>query len=152
MNQGSIDDKRREFIKEIENRLQFVITISIFFFGLISYISKSINVNVNEVNLAIVPFIIIIALYLLDYFCFEIGGLKIVKERVFLWINRLVLFGIFIYIIPLIVFAMGNMNISPDLLAIIKVLFNSSLYGLIIIPFFVLSLILFSGKIKKSNK
>ena len=103
MNLESIDNNRKELIKEIENRLQFVITIAIFFGTSIFYIFKAANKSDVETSNTILPYGLLIALYLIDYFCFGKIRYKIVEKDLEI-ISTLILFGVLSFTIPIFIF------------------------------------------------
>lgn len=135
-------ENNKEFIKEIENRLQLVITISIFFLAIISYFFKSRGADEVRVNEIVLSYGIILVFYLLNYILFEIFRLKI-KEVFLKWINWSLLFGIAVFIFPISVFCARDIESSFLPADFMLRLFNYSLFALPIISFLIFLEIIF---------
>ncbi len=118
----------KELISEIRNRIQFLVTIAIFFSGVLYYFFNVFDKN-NASRIAL-QYALIVIFYLLSYFFFELFKNKI--NKTFLaFINVLTLLGVVVFIIP--IFYLGVLK--NELSGFIDIiLFNISIWGLFIIP------------------
>lgn len=150
-----MSNQSEKTIAQIENRLQFVVTLNVFFVTLMYGISilagntESISQNSSIQGSLIVFF------YLLNYVVFEIWGKKM-KEKGLKWINGSVLAGIACFVVPILFIALSTAKSQPVVPAWIAYIdnitltpiFMASLYGLFIVPLLILGLIIFWPKEK----
>lgn len=155
-----LDNKNihKELIKEIENRLQFVITISIFFLALISYFFKSLGENESKINDMLRSWGGIIVFYLLSYLFFEFFKREI-RGKFLKVLDFSLLIGIFAFVMPIAVLCTKEFKSFSIIESANIFLFKTSLYALPLISILILfAIIIFyilslygSRKIKKSN-
>ncbi len=140
LNEVQSQDSHQNLIVEIQNRIQFLVTIAIFFTVVLSYFfniyDKS---NANRVALSYVG---VVAVYLLTYLCFEISRSKI-KTNCLKIINIITFISIGTFLLPIIYLSLIVARPST-LLFIMQTLFQTSLYSLMIVPILLLVTILWS--------
>ncbi|MDD4931801.1 MAG: hypothetical protein PHG66_06695, partial [Candidatus Colwellbacteria bacterium] len=95
--------EKDRLVGEIENKLNLVITMSIFFPGFILWISNTPQSSITDPTQNAIAWSMMLGVYLISYFIFQLrkGG-NIRKERANI-LNTAVLFGIFSYVIPIFV-------------------------------------------------
>jgi magnesium-transporting ATPase (P-type) len=124
-------------VTEIQNRLQLIITIAIFFSAVV-YNFFNIYDKTKSDSVAL-SYGILVVFYLLAYFLFEIRKNKIVANRLKI-INVLMLVGVVMFSIPILYMtSVGRLHNSLILLVLSLV----SLYILPIIPIIVIIIILY---------
>ena len=131
-------NNHQNLIAEIENKIQFLVMIAIFFPAVVYYFfniyDKS---NADKIALS---YAWLVAAYLLTYIFFEIlkNKIKIIFLRV---INILTLVGVSTFLLPITQLSLIGTQ-SSVLLFIMQILVKISLYGLIIVPVGLLIIIL----------
>jgi len=131
-------NNHQSLITEIQNRIQFLVMIAIFFPAVVYYFfniyDKS---NADKIALS---YAWLVAAYLLTYIFFEIlkNKIKIIFLRV---INILTLVGVSTFLLPITQLSLIGTQ-SSVLLFIMQILVKISLYGLIIVPVGLLIIIL----------
>lgn len=129
-------ENNSEIIKEIQDRFRFVILVVIFFLGLLYNFFNEFRPEKSD-NI-VLSYSILIVLYILIYILFEV-----VKKRLILkWlktINSLMIINIGIFIIPISFLSLSVVE-SPNkiILFILPIFFKITLYGILIIPIFIL--------------
>ena len=89
----------KDLIQEVENKIQTVFTISIFFPTLIYTVSKLVGKTEIEASQFIINWSYIIVPNLISYVFFQIGKNHI-KEKLLKWLNNLFLLCIGLFIFP----------------------------------------------------
>lgn len=131
-----------EIIKEIQDRIQFIIVISIFFPAVMQYFFNI--YDKTKADSTALSYTTLVGLYLVFYILFEI-----LKNKIsIIWlkmINILMLVGIGLFFIPILFLSLVEK--LPNF-PILLTLFTSSLYGLLIIPSLLIIFILWSVLLK----
>lgn len=127
-----------KLITEIENKIQFVTIISIFFSGVVYYFFNIYDKN-NSDKIAL-SFGLIVFLYLIVYLLFDI-----LKNKVGAWylkcINIILRFGIATFLLPIIYLGLVKNQFSGFIEAAI---FTVALYAMWIVPGFLVLAILYA--------
>lgn len=131
---------REEKIKNIEDRIQLGLVISIFFPSLLSYFMEQ-NGDLKKVG----PWLILVGVYLLNYVLFQSLKKTDISERLLEFLSQFLLAGILLFVFPIIFMAtIEGSNVIPSFLGRINALaFVASLWGLPI--FSIISLFIISG-------
>jgi len=140
-------NNHQNLIAEIENKIQFLVMIAIFFPAVMYYFFNIYDrSNADKVALSYVG---IVAAYLVNYIFFETFKSKI-KTNILKKINFLALIGISTFLLPVIYLSLIVTQPSV-LLFMMQILFKISLCGLMIVPILLFIMILwplvFCGKI-----
>lgn len=119
-----------DLVKDIKDRLQFFVTIEIFFSGLIFSFYKAIGVDDLVSNKNISMFAIGIIFPIVSYLL--VGGLEKSKEkRILAWIRNSITLNLVLFILPIIVLAS---TVHEDLPGWYEWPFKVSFYGMLYMP------------------
>ncbi|MCC2630199.1 MAG: hypothetical protein K0S38_8 [Candidatus Paceibacter sp.] len=134
-----MNQSQKKLKAQIESRLQFVITILVFFLALIPN--------------ATLPGGILVALYVFIYFLFAWHE-NLLLEKHLHFVNKSVLLSIASFILPITVLSISYTGVTPTWLAglTMKSLMFLSMWALVLIPFFVLLYIAFQLTINDFKK
>lgn len=125
-----------ELIKEIDTKLQFVIMLSIFFPTFLLVFLQGSGVGDQSLGKNIIWFFPV-GLYLINYLFFTGIKNKKIGDRALKFLKSLVLVGVFVFVFPVCSLAVnytgGQFSSWYEYFS-----FKISLYGLIIVPAFIL--------------
>lgn len=119
----------KELIKEIRDRIQFLVTAEIFFSTLIYVFYKTIGSNEIIANNNALFWGIGVAFCMINYLI--IGAGEEFNKKVLLWIRNVVSLNIFLFILPMLVLVLVAHQPLPDYY---KWIFSISLGGSIWMP------------------
>ncbi|HVY67300.1 MAG TPA: hypothetical protein VHA30_00160 [Patescibacteria group bacterium] len=131
-------EEKKELIGEVERRLEFVITLAIFFPSLLYSLFNVANESEQNSNGIIIKWGLFVSFYIIDYIIFQIRK-KRTGESLLEMLKILLLIGIGIYIIP--IWDMAIYGNGP-IYGISALLFKSSLWILLAIPLLLIILLL----------
>ncbi len=128
----------KNLIREIEEKLEFVITLSVFFPSLLYNLFKLANKTEQKSNDIVVSWSVVVSIYLLNYIVFQFIKNK-VPEKLLKIFKIILLIGISSYIIPILYIAIYKNNPIHGLTAF---LFKASIWGLPAIPTLLFAILL----------
>ncbi len=86
---------------DIESRFHLLITISLFFPVLLANLGTIVGQSIEKASLILIQTSAVVGLYLLDYILFQ-NRKNELTERSLLWVNRLLLVALGIFIVPIV--------------------------------------------------
>ncbi len=128
--------------QEIETRFQLALTISILFPTFLATASQRVKTEDVQIAQTVLTWSILIGGFLLDYVFFSLIKNKI-KNWTYVWVNRMLIFGISLFIFPILFLSTVNLE-GPDPGLINTVGLQGSLYALLVVPLIILVILLIS--------
>ncbi|HRH23343.1 MAG TPA: hypothetical protein PK295_01805 [Candidatus Magasanikbacteria bacterium] len=140
----------KDIIHEIDSRFQLALTISILFPTFLATIFQRIENSGTQVAQTTLAWSFLIGVYLLDYIFFSVTKNKLTNCS-YKWINRILLIGLSLFILPILIVSASKLDgkISGwfDYIGL-----QGSLWGLLISPFVLLTILLSSKVAYLINK
>lgn len=132
-----------QLITEIRNRIQFLVTISIFLFGVIyAFFKVASSADADKLSLYYPP---VVVLYLFVYLFFE-NAKKTLSEKSLEFINKITLWGVSTFCLLLIyissVIMYGDVHVGLTIITLINIFFSAILLSLLVLP--VILIVVFS--------